>query len=103
MTKIIRKTRKLRVLRLSMSLFLFFGICFLGSATLLKSYNVTLSANRQRIENEIKTLSEKKETLQLQVSELGSRPRIMAIAEEAGLQKNQDNIISVADSNSNNE
>lgn len=103
MTKIIKRTRKIRLLHLSMTLFILFGLCFLGSATLLKSYNVSLSANQQRLENEIKMLGEKKETLQLQVSELGSRPRIMAIANEAGLTKNQDNIVSVLEGDSGDE
>lgn len=97
MTKIIKRTRKIRLLRVSMTMFIVFGLCFLGSATLLKSYNVTLSANHQRLENEIRQLSEKKETLQLQVSELSSRSRIMAIASEEGLTKNQDNIVTVVE------
>lgn len=97
MTKIIKRTRKIRLFRLSFTLFLFFGLLYLGSATLLKSYNVTLSADQQRLENEIQLLSEKKETLQLQVNELGSRQRIMAIAAEEGLTKNQDNIVSVVE------
>lgn len=95
MSKVTKRTRRINLFKLSMTLFILFGLCFLGSATLLKSYNVSLSATQQRLENDIKLYSEKKETLQLQVSELGSRPRIMAIANEEGLTKNQDNIVSV--------
>lgn len=100
MTRIIRRRRSLKLLRFSASLFVVLFVCFLGSATMLKSYNVSLSASKQRLDQDIKLLSEKKETLQLLVSELSSRPRIMAIAEAEGLEKNQANIVSVSGSSS---
>lgn len=103
MTRIIRRKRSIKLLRFSTSLFVVLFVCFLGSATMLKSYNVSLSVNKQKLEQDIKQFSEKKETLQLQVSELSSRPRIMAIAEAEGLEKNQANIVSVAGSASNGE
>lgn len=79
MTKIVKKTRKIKLLNISFTLFLVMGTIFIFSTTLLRSYNVALSAKVSKMNDEIAKLSKEKETLQLEISELSSYNRVTAI------------------------
>lgn len=94
MTKIVKKTRKLKLLNFSFSLFLILGVAFIFSTTILRSYNVALSAKVSRMNSEILELSKEKETLQLEISELSSYNRVTAIVGDE-LSYNSRNFVTV--------
>lgn len=97
MSAIVKKKRKFKMFRISLTLFIVMGIVYIASSTLLRSYNVSLIATKDRIDREIRTLSKEKETLQLDITELSSYSRIMAIVEAEGLTNNQANIVVIPD------
>ena len=60
MTKMVKKVRKFKVLNFSFTLFLVLGVAFIFSTTLLRSYNVALSAKVSKMNDEtVSRLAEK--------------------------------------------
>ncbi len=71
-------------------------MCSLTSSLFLRSYNNSLSVQTQRIEEKIVALKSENEAIQTQIQTLSSRDRVTAIAEDAGMEMNQDNVVTVA-------
>jgi len=92
-TRIKRKRIKLQgVLILA---FIFALISFLASSIFLRAYNVQLSVQIQSVENEIVLLEQTNSILNVEIQSLSSKERVMAIALDAGLSVNQENIVMI--------
>lgn len=98
MTKMVKKVRKFKILNFSFTLFLVLGVAFIFSTTLLRSYNVALSAKVSKMNDEIAELSKEKETLQLEISELSSYNRVTAIVGDE-LSYDSSNFVTVVEAN----
>lgn len=73
-------------------------ILYLGCMTVVKAQNVVLAKQENQIARKNDTLSNDVANLELEVKQLDNRERVLAIVQEQGLQVNQENIVSVADS-----
>ncbi|MEG0823538.1 MAG: hypothetical protein RR929_00585 [Erysipelotrichaceae bacterium] len=91
--KKIKKTKKFNVYKMTQNLFVFSLLLFLATNLILKSYNVTLQYKAQTLEETIQAETEKKQTLKLEIDQLGSRERVMAIVEKDGFKLNQNNVV----------
>lgn len=97
MTRIVKKARKIKILNLAFTTFVIMGISFIASSTLLRSYNVSLSATQSKCETRIRELTKEKETLQLEISELSSWNRVTAIVADQELSYNQSNVVTIGE------
>lgn len=70
-------------------------ISFLGSSIFLRTYNVHLSVQIQDTQNRMVQLRQGNEVLSRQIQELSSKERVMSIANQNGMNNNQDNIVLV--------
>lgn len=92
-TRIKRKHIKLQgVLILG---FTFALIAFIASSIFLRAYNVQLSVSIQSVRNEIVLLEQSNEVLNVEIQSLSSKERVMAIATDAGLSVNQENVVMI--------
>lgn len=92
MAKIIKKKRKLKLQAVA-SLLLFVSIfLYLGSVTVLKSYNVILSTQAAVAGDEKSKLQEQVATLETTVKQLSDSDYIMKIAEANDLKSIQSNV-----------
>lgn len=66
--------------------------------TIVKAENVVLAKKENQIERINDILSNDVANLELEVKQLDNRERVLAIVQEHGLEVNQENIVSVADS-----
>ncbi|MEA4874184.1 hypothetical protein [Anaerorhabdus sp.] len=98
MAKIVKKkkVKRLRLQNFTVVLFLFAAICSLGSRLFLRSYNNSLSVEKQKIDTEIATIQTANEAYRVDIQTLSSRDRIESIASDAGLDNNSNNIVTVA-------
>ncbi|MEG1301603.1 MAG: cell division protein FtsL [Erysipelotrichaceae bacterium] len=67
-------------------------ILYLCSSIFLKSYNVTLAKEASIYETAIKNKQATIESLQVSIKELENRDRILGLANEDGIQSNQENV-----------
>ena len=95
MTKLVKGKRKVKTFQFSLALFIFTSVLYILSTTILRSYNVNLTAQISRMNTEIIELNKEKETLQLEVSELGSYNRVSAIVGDE-LQYESNNFVTVS-------
>ncbi len=92
MAKLVKRRRRVRLEGIA-TLFLALSICLYLVATFgLKSYNITLAKHSQALEGEQSTIQEAVSTMELEVKELQSRDRVMAIAQEDGIKTNQNQV-----------
>lgn len=92
MAKIVKKKRKLKINAIA-SLFFFISIfLYLGSMTILKSYNVVLSTKASTASAEREKLQEEVSTLETVVKTLSNSDRIAKIAEDNGIKAIQSNV-----------
>lgn len=92
MAKIIKKKKKLRIEAFA-TLFFFVAIMlYLGSMTMLKSYNVVLAKQSEDTSEQVSSLTEQVSTLENSVKELASSDRIMAIAAKDDIKAIQGNV-----------
>ena len=92
MAKIIRKKRKLKIQALASLFFFFSMLLYLGSVTMLKSYNYVLSAKAESIEAQRVDLQAQVATLEATVKQLSNYDYIVGIAEKAVIKANQSNV-----------
>ena len=92
MAKIIRKKRKLKIQALASLFFFFSMLLYLGSVTMLKSYNYVLSAKAESIEAQRVDLQAQVATLEAAVKQLSNYDYIVSIAEKAEIKANQSNV-----------
>jgi len=92
MAKIVRKKRKLKIQALA-SLFFFLSLLlYLGSVTVLKSYNYVLSGKVEEKESAKADLQAEVANLEATVKQLSNYDYIVSIAEKAGIKANQSNV-----------
>lgn len=98
MAKIVKrkKVKRLRLQNFTVVLFLFAAICSLSSRLFLRSYNNSLSVEKQKIDSEIASIQTANEAYVVDIQSLSSRDRIESIASDAGLDNNSSNIVTVA-------
>lgn len=87
--------RNLRIEAIITIVFILSLVGFLGSVTLLRSYNVILASHENVLENKIETEQNDVANLELDVKQLDNRERILKVAEAQGLKVNQEKIVSV--------
>lgn len=92
MAKIIKKKRKLKLQAAASLLFFVSIFLYLGSVTVLKSYNVILSTQASVAGNEKSKLQEQVATLETTVKQLSDSDYIMKIAEANDLKSIQSNV-----------
>lgn len=100
MAKVIRKKkRRLKKSAFVILLFSFsFGL-FLFKSLYLGSLNTRYTIDIQKTENEIAEIQDSNKQLLNSINDLTNKDRIYSIAQEGGLTINQDNIVSIQDSN----
>jgi cell division protein FtsL len=92
-TRIKRKRLKLQgVFGLAFTIALF---AYIASSIFLRAYNVQLTVQIQSVRNEIVLLEQSNEVLSVEIQSLSSKERVMAIALDAGLSVNQENIVMI--------
>lgn len=80
--------------------FLFFGLSltiYLVCSLFVRSINNNLSAKKQSIESEIAALVNDNDAILVSIQKLSSRERVVAIAADAGLELNQENIVTISE------
>ena len=76
-------------------LFTISAMAYLMSSLFLHSYNNTLSMEIQSVKGQISTLTVENNALNVKIQTLSTKDRVMEIANDAGLELNQTNIITV--------
>lgn len=92
-TRIKRKRIKLQGVLILAFIFALFS--FLSSSIFLRAYNVQLSVQIQSVKNEIVLLEQSNDVLTVEIQSLSSKERVMAIATDAGLRVNQENVVMI--------
>ena len=98
MVKIVKRRRKIRWENVIITVFMLSFFMYLGSMTIVKATNVVLAKKENQIERVNDTLANDVANLELEVKQLDNRERVLSIVSEAGLEVNQENIVSVANS-----
>lgn len=98
MVKIVKRRRKPRWDNLIVAFFMLSCLLYLSCMTIVKAENVVLAKKENQIERINDILSNDVANLELEVKQLDNRERVLAIVQEHGLEVNQENIVSVADS-----
>ena len=70
-------------------------IVWLFSTLFLRSYNINLSMEQQQIASKISALQVENDAIRVEIQSLNSRERVTNIASDAGLEVNQNNIVTV--------
>lgn len=89
------KKRNYKFEKFATTLFALAFVTYLVSSLFLHSYNNALSMELQATKSSISTIENENSALKLQIQTLSTKDRVMDIADEAGLELNQANIISV--------
>ncbi|MDO4500654.1 MAG: hypothetical protein Q4B60_05195 [Erysipelotrichaceae bacterium] len=93
----LRKIRR-RKLRLNAFAFLFFSLSLLSllaCSLFVGTMNTSLTMKIQNMNNEISQLKAENAKLSIEICGLENKDRVYVIAQDAGLNQNQDNIISI--------
>jgi cell division protein FtsL len=88
-----RTYRKIRLTAVATILFMLSLSAYLFSSIILRAYNVQLSVQIQNMRQEISLLERSNHALNIELLALRSKDRVMAIAFEAGLSSNQENVV----------
>ncbi len=88
-----RTHRRIRLTAVATILFMLSLSAYLFSSIILRAYNVQLSVQIQKIHQDITVLERSNHVLNIELQALRSKDRVMAIANEAGLSSNQENIV----------
>lgn len=89
------KRKSLKLLNFTITLFLFSITLYLVSSLFLRSYNNSLSTQKQEILAEIKQIEIQNDALDVEIAQLTSTERVEAIAANNGLSRNQDNVVTI--------
>ena len=87
--------RKLALERISVLIFSTSVFMFLLSSIFLRNYNNSLTIEIQRNNKEIETIVSENDNIKVNIQTLSTKDRIYEIANESGLDINQENIISI--------
>ena len=91
-----KKTMSLPLVYKGVFIFTVFAIVvWLFSTLFLRSYNINLSMQQQQIASKISALQVENDAIRVEIQSLNSRERVTNIASDAGLEVNQNNIVTV--------
>ena len=99
----ITKKKKRRTFRLGRFTLVVFSICvglYLAASLFLRSYNNSLSTRIQEIETQIAAIELQNDAVRVEISQLSSADRVDEIAANNGLTNNQDNVVTITESDS---
>ena len=93
----IKKTKKtIRIQAFAALVFTFVLMMYLLSSVVLRSYNVSMSVAIQNKTDECAQMHTQNKTLSKEIQRLSDYDRVMAIAKEAGLGLNGNNVIELS-------
>ncbi|MBQ1508349.1 MAG: hypothetical protein IIZ47_02910 [Erysipelotrichaceae bacterium] len=96
MAKIVKKKkRKLSFVGKAIVFFVFSLVLMLGSSLYFGTRNASLSIKIQKMNNEIAAIRAENQNLNIEIQTLQNKERVYTIAQDAGLDQSQDNIVSV--------
>ncbi len=90
-----RNKKNLKLVSFTVVFFTFSAICYLASALFLRSYNNSLSTQKQSIDNKIAEIQLANAAAKVEIQTLSTRERVDNIAAENGLSLHQDSIITI--------
>ena len=96
MAKIRRRKRKTNKLgRFAVLIFTLSLITLLATSLFVGTYNTNLTMEIQNMTSQIDSLKAENEKINIEISSLENKDRVYAVANDAGLDQNQDNVISI--------
>ena len=96
MAKIRRRKRKTNKLgRFAVLIFTLSLISLLATSLFVGTYNTNLTMEIQNMTSQIASLKAENEKINIEISSLENKDRVYAVANDAGLDQNQDNVISI--------
>ena len=96
MAKIRRRKRKTNKLgRFAVLIFTLSLISLLATSLFVGTYNTNLTMEIQNMTSQIDSLKAENEKINIEISSLENKDRVYAVANDAGLDQNQDNIVSI--------
>ena len=72
------------------------ALCYLASSLFIGTLNTQLTMEIQNKTNEINLLKSENRDLNIEIQSLQNKDRIYVLAQSAGLNQNQDNIVAIA-------
>ncbi|MBR2577659.1 MAG: cell division protein FtsL [Erysipelotrichaceae bacterium] len=100
MAKIRRRKRRRNYLNMFAVIMLTLAfISLILTSLFVGTYNQSLTISIQKMNNEIDTLKSENEKLNIEIASLENKDRVYIIAQDAGLDQNQDNVISIQGEN----
>ena len=96
MAKIRRRKRKTnKVGRFAILIFTLSLISLLATSLFVGTYNTNLTMEIQNMTSQIASLKAENEKINIEIASLENKDRVYAVASDAGLNQNQDNIVSI--------
>lgn len=96
--KRIKKKRRINLFGFSLVVFFMSAILSLFCTLFLRSYNNSLSTQKQSIDSQIATIETQNDAVKVEIQTLSSSDRVDEIAAGDGMSRNQSNIITISDS-----
>ncbi len=90
-----RKIRRIKISAVALMVFTFSFALYLFTSLFLRNYNVSLSKKIQKNNTEITEYTALNQALELDIQQLSSYDRVMAIANDSNMALYKDNIITV--------
>ena len=91
----VKRRKRINWVGISMLTFVITGILYIGSSVGLRTYNSYLNVQKQDYQRQIAALQKDNEVAQMEVNQLSTYDRIMAIAAKDGMQSYNNNVITV--------
>lgn len=96
MAKIVKKKKRKLTFVVKSFIFLMFSlVCMLASSLYIGTTNASLAIKIQKTNLEIATLKQENQNLTIEIQTLQNKERVYLIAQDAGLDQNQDNVVSI--------
>lgn len=99
MAKIVKKRKKRSIKLQVFSIFMLSlsCVCYIGTSLFVRSYNNSLSTQKQQLESQIAALEVENDAIKVTIQNLSTRDRVVSIANDAGLTMNQSNIVTITE------
>ena len=92
-----RKKRSIKLQVFSIFMLSLSCVCYLGTSLFVRSYNNSLSTQKQQLESQIAALEVENDAIKVTIQNLSTRDRVVSIANDAGLTMNQSNIVTITE------
>ena len=96
MAKMIRRKRRLSFISKCTIVMSISLVAWLFTSLFIGSLNTTLTIDIQNMNNELATIKAQNQQLNIDIQTLQNKYRVYTIAKDAGLNQNQDNVVSVS-------